>query len=200
MNDPERAVQKLLQERSFGVACAGYFAAALGWVLFFNIGDGLSVFALLFKLAVIFVAEITAGYFIASLCGLFLDFSNVQTSPAKLFVLIGSAGFIKGLLIAFALISAAVPMAHLGWLAPLALLMVFALQLGYLTRAIKRAYHISYSRAFGAWVFTIVPTGVAVMLMGVFLIWGISWLASYNNYYGQYNGVQVFYLCAVFLM
>lgn len=178
MNDPEQAVQTLLQERSFALACAGYFAAALGWVLFFNIGDGLSVFALLFKLAVVFVAELTAGYFIASLCGLFLDFSNVQTSPAKLFVLIGSAGFIKGLLIAFALISAALPNVHLGWLAPLALLGVFGLQLGYLTRAIKRAYHISYGRALGAWVFTLVPVGAAFLLTGVFVVWAVAWIVS----------------------
>jgi hypothetical protein len=178
MNDPEKAVQTLLHERSFALACAGYFTAALGWVLFFNIGDGLSPVSLVVKLAIVFVAELTAGYFIASLCGLFLDFSNVQTSPAKLFVLIGSAGFIKSLLIAFALISAAVPSAHLGWLAPLALLGVFGLQLGYLTRAIKRAYHISYSRAFGAWVFTVVPVMAVVMLTGVFFVWAIMWLFS----------------------
>ena len=173
MNDPEQAVQTLLQERSFALACAGYFAAALGWVLFFNIGDGLSVFALLFKLAVVFVAELTAGYFVASLCGLFLDFSNVQTSPAKLFVLIGSAGFIKGLLIAFALISAAVPGAHLGWLAPLGLLSVFSLQLGYLTRGVHRTYEISYTKAFTAWIMACVPAVVLLVLLGVFFVWGL---------------------------
>ena len=176
MNSPEQAVQTLLQKRSFALACVGYFAAALGWVLFFNIGDGLSVLALLIKLAVVFAAELTAGCFIASFCGFFLDFSNVQTSPAKLFVLIGSAGFIKGLLIAFALISAALPLAQLGRLAPLALLIVFVLQLGYLVRAVKRAYHVSYIRALLAWVFAIVPVAVAFALMGVFVVWGIGLL------------------------
>ena len=71
MQDPAQGVQNLLARRSFRQACLGYFAAALSWVLFFNIGDNLSVAALLFKLLVVFAAELTAGYFIAALCGLF---------------------------------------------------------------------------------------------------------------------------------
>lgn len=176
MKDPQSAVQNLLERRSFAQACAGYFAATLGWVLFFNIGDGLSVPALIFKLAAVFAAELTAGYFIASLCGLFLDFCRVKVSPAELFCLVGSAGFIKGLLIAFALISAAVPGAKLYWFAPLALALVFALQLGYLTRALKRACHVGTGKALGAWLFGFIPVCAALALTFVFLVWTISLL------------------------
>ena len=164
MEDPAGALQSLLAERSFSRACAGYFTAALGWVLFFNIGDGLSVPALLLKLLLVFAAELTAGYFIASVCGLFLDFSRVKASPAELFVLVSSAGFIKGLLIAFALVSAAFPPARLG------------LQLGYLTRGLMRAYGISAGKALGAWLFGFVPAAVAAALAGAFFIWTLTLL------------------------
>lgn len=176
VKDPQKALQTLLERRSFKYACAGYFAATLGWVLFFNIGDGISVAALLFKLAAVFVAELTAGYFIASLCGLYLDFAHIKASPAQLFCLVGSAGFIKGLLIAFALISAAVPTAKLYWFAPLALAFTFALQLGYLTRALMRACNISLAKALGGWLFGFVPVCSALLLSGVFFIWAITLL------------------------
>ena len=176
VNSPQEALQQLLEERSFSVACMGYLAAALGWVLFFNIGDGVSFPVLLLKILLVFCAEVTAGYVLASFCGLFLDFLKVKTSPAALFVLIGSAGFIKGLLIAFALISAAFPWAHLGWLAPLALLIVLGLQLGYLVRGLKRAYSVSYGKALGVWLFALVPLAAAFALLGIFLLWGIGLL------------------------
>ena len=173
MNSPEKALHNLLEERSLTQACIGYFAATLSWVLFFNIGTGATAAALLLKMLIVFVAELTAGYFLASFCGLYLDFLKVESSPAKLFVLIGSAGFIKGLLIAFALISAAFPLARLVWLSPIALLLVFGLQLGYLTRGIKRVYNISYPRALGAWLFAFVPMLVAFGLLFLFVCWGL---------------------------
>ena len=169
-------MHQLLEERSVSQALVGYFASALGWVLFFNIGDGVFFPLLLIKIFLVFVAELTFGYFLASFCGLFLDFLKVETSPVKLFVLIGSAGFIKGLLISFALISATFPFLHLGLLAPLALLIVVGLQLGYLTRGVKRTYNVSYGQALGAWLFAFVPLGVALVLLGIFLVWGISLL------------------------
>ena len=176
MQAPEEALQQLLEERSLTQACVGYLAAALSWVLFFNIGDGIFFPTLLLKIAIVLVAELTAGYFLASFCGLFLDFLKIETSPVKLFVLIGSAGFIKGLLIAFALISAAVPGAKLGLFAPLALLGIFGLQLGYLTRGVHRAYNVSYGKALGAWLMAFVPLAVALGLLGIFMVWGIGLL------------------------
>lgn len=176
IKDPRQALQNVLENRSLKLACAGYFAATLGWVLFFNIGDGLSVPALIFKLLVVFAAELTAGYFIASLCGLYMDFVRVQMTPAELFCLVGSAGFIKGLLIAFALISAAVPSAKLYWLAPLALLFTFGLQVGYLTLALMRTREISLSKALTGWLFGFVPVCAALILGSIFFIWAFTLL------------------------
>ncbi len=170
---PRETLQQLLQERSLGKACAGYLMGTLGWVLFFNIADGLSVPLFLLKVILVFVAELTAGYFLASLCGLFLDFFRVKVAPVELFVLIGSAGFIKGLLIAFALISAAMPDYGLKWLAPFALLLVLCLQLGYLARGVHRVYGVSVGRALTAWLVAFVPLFIALALIGIFFLWGI---------------------------
>ncbi len=176
MKDPADGVRRLLMRRSFRQACLGYFVAALSWVVFFNVGDHLSVAALFFKVFIVFLAEVTAGYFIAALCGLFLDLRRVKVSAAQLFVLIGSAGFIKAILIAFALISATMPQAHLGYLAPLVLLFVFALQLGYLVRGLKYAWNVGTSEAFGGWLFGIVPVCALFALLGIFFIWAIMLL------------------------
>ena len=170
---PGDTLRQFLRERSLGKACVGYLMATLGWVLFFNIADGLSVPLFLLKIILVFVAELTAGYFLASLCGLFLDFFRVKAAPAELFVLVGSAGFIKGLLIAFALISAALPEYGLAWLAPFALLLVLCLQLGYLSRGVHRVYGISTGRALTAWLMAFVPLGVALGLVGIFFVWGM---------------------------
>ena len=59
VEDPVPALKNFLAARSFGQACLGYFAAALAWVLFFNIGSGISCLALLVKLLILFAAEIT---------------------------------------------------------------------------------------------------------------------------------------------
>ena len=158
-------------------AVMGYFAATLGWVLFFNIGDHLALPVLMLKIFVVFLAELTVGYFISSLSGLYLDFCRAKTSPAELFMLIGSAGFIKGLLIAFSLVSATVPWAQLGLFAPVALLFVFLLQLLYLTRALSRVYGLSFWHALGAWLFGFVPVCLAGVLTFLFLIWGLSLLS-----------------------
>lgn len=176
MEDPARALKTFLSARSFSLVCAGYFTAALGWVLFFNIGDGISVASLLAKLMLVFAAEVTAGYFMASLCGLFLDFSRIKASPVELFCLLGSAGFINGLLVVFALYAASWPAAHLNWLAPAAVLLLAGLKLGYLTRALMRVYQIPAARALSGWLFGLVPLGVAGLLTGIFAIWGISLL------------------------
>ena len=173
MSNPGAALETLFKERSFQAALWGYATATLSWVLFFNIGSGLSVPAFLFKLFILFIAELTAGYILASFCGLFLDFSSVKTSPAELFILIGSAGFIKTLLIAFALIETATPILQLHYLAPLVLLGVLGLQLGYLTRGLMRAYQMPASKALTAWLVAFVPGMVALGLLGIFFIWGI---------------------------
>lgn len=171
--DPIKGMQMLMERRSFRQACLGYLVATLGWVLFFNIGDQLSIPALLTKILLVFAAEITAGFFISALCGLFLDLLRVKVSAAQLFVLIGSAGFIKALLIAFSLISAAIPQAHLGYFFPLALLFVLVLQLGYLVAGLRRTWNVGTAEAIGGWLFAFVPVIVLLGLLGIFFIWFI---------------------------
>lgn len=171
MKDPAAGVQRLLTRRSFRQACLGYLVAALSWVLFFNIGDQLSIAALFFKLFFVFLAEVTAGYFIAALCGLFLDLRRVKVSAAQLFVLIGSAGFFKVLLVACALVSATLPALHLKFLAPFALLFVFVLQLVYLVRGLKHAWNVGAGEALGGWLFGFIPVFALFGLVGVFFIW-----------------------------
>ena len=173
MKDPAAGVRRLLTRRSFRQACLGYLVAALSWVAFFNVGSHLSVAALFFKLVIVFLAEVTVGYFVAALCGLFLDLRRVKVSAAQLFVLIGSAGFIKAILVAFALISATVPQAHLGWLAPLVLVFVLALQLGYLVRGLKYAWNVSTAEALGGWLFGVVPVCALFGLLAIFFVWAI---------------------------
>lgn len=172
VQDPVSALKNLLSQRSLPQACAGYFAAALGWVLFFNIGDGLSVAGLVSKLLILFVTEVTVGYLWAAVCGLFLDFSKAKVSSAELFCLVGSSGFIKGLLIVFALWSAMWPMATLFWLAPIALLLVFGLQLGYLTRGLIRVYDVPVATAITAWLLSLLPFLILLSLGVIFIIWG----------------------------
>jgi len=177
MQNPTQGLQNLITNPSFKKACCGYFMAALSLVLFFNIGDELTIPVLLLKVLILFVAELTLGTLIASFSGFFLTFRKKNISPAQLFVLIGSAGFIKGLLIAFALISAACPAAGLGVLAPLALLLVLALQLTYLTCSLCRVTKTSVSLALLAWFFGIIPVAAMFALLGVFLIWMIILVA-----------------------
>lgn len=171
MQNPAAGIQRLLARRSFRQACLGYLVAAISWVVFFNVSDQLSIAALCLKLIIVFLAELTAGYFIAALCGLFLDLRRVKVSAAQLFVLIGSAGFIKSLLIAFALISATVPTMHLGYMAPLALLFVFVLQLVYLVVGLKHAWNVGTAEALGGWLFGFIPACALFGLVGIFFIW-----------------------------
>lgn len=173
MENPETGLHTLMERRSFRQACLGYLMATVSWVIFFNVGDGLSIPALVLKLFFVFIAELTAGFCLASFAGLFLDLKKTKVSSAEVFVLIGSAGWIKGLLIAGALISAMCPSAELWLLAPLFLLGVLLLQLGYLTRGLMRISKISVARALSAWIVAFIPAGVLFGLLGVFCVWGI---------------------------
>lgn len=169
--DPAAGVRRLLERRSFRQACLGYFVAALGWVLFFNIGDRLSLFTLFFKLLIVFAAEVTAGYFVAALCGLFLDLRRVKVSSAQLFVLVGSAGFLNALLIACALIGATFAGVHWGALMPLVVLSLWILKLIYLVRGLQHAWNVNVGDAVGAWLFGLVPVCMAFSLVAIFFIW-----------------------------
>jgi len=157
-------------------ACLGYFIAAVGWVIFFNLGDDLSLFALIFKLFFVFLAEVTAGYFIASLVGIYLSFKEKAAPASALFVLIGTAGFIKGLLIAWALLCAMFSGLHLSDCSALVLLGVFVLQIIYLVRGIKQIVPLTTASAMAAWLAGIIPGVLVAFLAGVFFIWGVALL------------------------
>lgn len=176
MEDPAPALAAFVAEKSFPAACAGYLAAALGWVLFFNIGDGLSVASFVVKWVLVFAAEVTAGYLLAALCGLCLDFARVKASSAEIFCLVGSAGFINSVLVALALVCAAWPEARLNLLAPLGVLLLVGLKAGYLTRGLMRLYQLPVLRALGAWLLSLVPVAVAGVLVLLFGIWSIALL------------------------
>lgn len=173
MENPDGNWYRLLPNRSFGAACIGYLVAAIAWVIFFNVGDGLNVFSLSLKLFFVFLAEITLGYFIASLTGMLLSFQKVAVPSSDLFALWGSSGFIKALLLVGALVSACFPQAHLGRLAFLWLLLVFGLQFFYLSKTLKEWGNVSFGLAFLYWVLGIFPGLILFGLLGVFMLWGI---------------------------
>lgn len=169
MRDPACAVRDAFSVRRTGWGVAGYACAALCMVLYFNVGDGISPAALFTKFMILFAAELVIGYFAASLSGLYLDFSGVKASPSQLFALIGTAGFIKGVLAAFAIIKTAVPaLAFLGGLVWLAVLLC---QLFYLINNLKRLYDISGGKAFIALLFAVVPPVAAGLVLGACFVW-----------------------------
>ena len=176
MQHPSGRWTDLFDCSSSAQACLGYFIATLGWVIFFNLGDGLSLAALIFKLLFVFLAEVTVGYFIASLTGIYLSFKKVNVSASTLFVLIGSAGFIKSLLIVWALLCAFLSNAYLSSYNALVVVIVFALQVIYLTRGLKQVSPLTTMGALVAWIAGVFPGVILFFLLGVFGIWGIALL------------------------
>ena len=171
MESPREGLEKLFRRRAYGVGFSGYLMAAVAAVCVFNMGEGLGIFSFLCKTMVLFAAEVLAGALRAAGAALFLDLPGRAASPAQLFILIGTAGFIKGLLIAAAVVFLAVPVLH--YLMPLLVLLVLALQLGYLTRNVARLYRVSGPRACVAVLFCAAPALAAAALAGMFLVWGI---------------------------
>ncbi len=171
MRNPREGLQVLFSSRAYGAACAGYLLAALAAVCVFNAGDSLGFFSFLFKTAVWFGTELVLGLVMASCAALFLDFSGKKASPAELFILIGTAGFIKGLLIAASVVALACP--PLAFIVPLCVLVVLGLQLGYLLRNISRMWEVSGWRACGAVFFCALPAVGGAVLAGLFIIWGL---------------------------
>ena len=176
MKEPNGYWFSLFDRGSFLQSCVGYLVAAISWVIFFNIGDAIGIAALLAKIFFRFLAQVTLGYFVASLAGMFLSFQKAPVSSADLFSLIGASGFIKSLLIVAALISAAFPEARLGLAAPLVLLAVWALQVCFLTREIKRLGNISAGRALSALLLGVLPGFMLFFLCIVFFVWSIALL------------------------
>ena len=85
-------------------------------------------------------------------------------------------GWINGLLITMALISAAWPELRLGVLAPVGMLLMWGLKLGYLSRGLVRLYQVTASKAVGAWLCTLVPLAAVAVLAGAFVFWTLALL------------------------
>lgn len=171
MKDPLSGIRAAFSVRHTGWGFLGYACAALCMVLYFNVGEGISPVMLFAKFTVLFVAELLIGYFVASLAGLYLDFSGIKASPVQVFTLIGTAGFIKGLLVAFALISAAAPV--LSFLGVLVWVCVLICQLCYLLVNLKRLYDISFGRALTALLTAFFVPAFALLVLGIFFVWGL---------------------------
>ena len=81
-----------------------------GWCFFWT-GAELTAWGVLWRFAFFWLLEMTLGYLWAALSGLFLNFFSGGNGPSALFVVMGLSGFVQGLLLCFALIAAAVPLA-----------------------------------------------------------------------------------------
>lgn len=171
MRAADASAREIFSQRHAAWGVLGYGCAALCMALFFNVGDGLSPLALFAKFAVLFAMELVIGYFAASLSGLFLDFSGVKSSPAQLFTLIGTAGFIKSVLLVFALIKTAAP--FLGFLGLPVWGFVLASQLVYLVKNLKRLYGVSVGRALAALAFAVLPLLAAGAVLGALFVWAL---------------------------
>lgn len=171
MKDPHAGLAKIFAPRSYGLAVLGYLAAAVSGVCLFNIGTGLGVFSFLLKTSILFCTEILLGLLMAACAALCLDFAGKKSSPAELFILIGTAGFMKGLLIAFAVIALAFP--WLRFILPLGVLATLIFQLVYLMGNIQREYAASGWQSFFAIFFCVVPAAASLALAGIFFMWSL---------------------------
>ncbi len=152
---PAQAVRSLVEERRFGIAVCGYAVAALCWVVFFWVGDGLSAWGLVWRFAFFWLLEMTLGYLWAALSGLFLNFFSGGNGPSALFVVMGLSGFVQGLLLCFSLPAVAAP-----WLKPLAalaLVIVLLLRLAFVIVNVSRAAQVSIGKTIGSLCFALVP-------------------------------------------
>ena len=169
--NPAQTIRSLVEERRFGLAVAGYAAAALCWVVFFWAGAELSAWGLLWRFVFFWLLEVTLGYLWAALSGLFLNFFSGGNGRSALFVVMGLSGFVQGLLLCFALPAAAAP-----WLKPLAalaLLVVLMLRLAFVVLNASRAAQVSASKTMGALCFALVPVAAGLCLclgmLGLFI-------------------------------
>ncbi|MBQ8844008.1 MAG: hypothetical protein IJ016_04410 [Elusimicrobiaceae bacterium] len=167
--DPAAAVRGLVEERRFSGALVGYAAAALCWVVFFWIGDNLSVWGLLWRFAFFWLLEVTFGYLWAALSGLFLNFFSDSNGSSSLFVVLGLSGLVQGILLVFALFAAALP-----WLKPLAAL-AFVISImwrfSFVVLNTARVSNVGLAKAFCVLCFAFVPvTAIALLSLGALIL------------------------------
>ncbi len=160
--DPEQVVRELVSQRRFAAAMWGYAVAALCWVCFFWLGDGLSAWGFVWRFVFFFLLEISLCYLWAALSGLFLSFFSHEDGSAALFIAFGLSGFVQGLLLCYALISAAMP--ELTSLAALVFFIVMMVRFTFVVMTTARGVQVGMSKALGALCFVLVPAVAAVFL------------------------------------
>ena len=167
--DPAATVRGLVEERCFRSALLGYAAAAMCWVVFFWIGDGLSAWGLLWRFAFFWLLEVTIGYLWAALSGLFLNFFSDSNGSSSLFVVLGLSGFAQGILLVFALLAATLP-----WLKSLAALAVgicLLWRFSFVVLNTARAAKVGLDKAFWVLCFALVPvTAIGLLLLGTTIL------------------------------
>ena len=171
--NPKQAVCELVEKRHFGAALTGYAAAAVCWTVFFWIGESLSVWGLLWRFIFFWLLEVTMGYLWAALSGLFLNFFSDQNGSSALFVVLGLSGFCQGLVLAFALLTAA--FSFLKPLAALVLVIVFLLRFAFVLINTSRVAGVGRAKAFCVLCFAFIPVGAILLLLmgGAGLLVGI---------------------------
>lgn len=160
--DPTRAVRELVQGQRFGAALWGYGVAALCWVCFFFIGDGLSAWGFMWRFIFFWLLEISLGYLWAALSGLFLSFFSHENGSAALFIAFGLSGFVQSFLLCFTLLSGAAP--WLKSLVALVFVITLIMRFGFAVLTTARGVQVGLNKALGAVCFVLVPAAAAVCL------------------------------------
>ena len=160
--NPTQVVRELVSQRRFAAAMLGYGVAALCWVCFFWLGDGLSAWGFLWRFVFFLLLEVSLCYLWASLSGLFLSFFSHEDGSAALFIAFGLSGFVQGLLLCFALIAAAAP--DLASLSALIFFIVLMMRFTFVVMTTARGTQVGMSKALGALCFVLVPAMAAVCL------------------------------------
>lgn len=175
VENPEKAINNILAQRSLALALLGYFAGALSITLMAALESGGMGAAILISLTCCFLfLDISIGFFFASSSHLFLELTTGKGNAAGLFTLIGLSEFTKTLLVAYALIAGAMPV--VAGFRILIVLTILLLQLYFIVYMMQRVYGLSKFRTLFALMLSFVPS-VASLFSVLFIIIGLlSWL------------------------
>lgn len=167
---PATTINKIMDERRLGLALLGYFAGAASTVMVIGLNQGgLSRAWFMLGLPAFMFFNLCVGFFFSSSAHLFLELATGKGRAAGLFVLIGLSEFTKTILVAFAIISLAMP-----WIAgagALVSLLVFILQIFVILFMMHHAYGLSKTGTFFALVASVIPSVISMFALGFLFIW-----------------------------
>jgi len=162
LSEPQYIPSRIMHDRPFKLAFAGYFTGALSLFIWMTIEKGpLSLWAALASILVFFVLEIVLGYLFSAAAHAFLEYSGAKGRASGLFVLTGASEFVKILLIAVAPILLYLSsMIHIHF-KPVFALVAFA-QIYVLSLMIRKAYSTSKTKA---WISVFIPIVIASTIL-----------------------------------